>query len=367
MKTRWQAPGRVNLIGEHTDYNDGFALPFALQFGCTVAVVDADEGWTVSSQQRAERVVVAVSSTREEPVPPWARYVLGVPGLLAERGVAVPPLRIEVFSDVPEGAGLSSSAALVCATLGAVQDHLGLALSSAEMLSLSREVENVVVGSPTGGMDQLASLRGVGGHALVCDMRALTTRAVPFDPASQGLALLVVDTHTPHRHVDGEYAARRQACALAAQRLGVPALRDVELSDLSPALDRLDDDLLRRVVRHVVTENDRVLQTAHLLTQGRLLEIGELLSASHVSMREDFQITAPTVDTAWQALLDAGALGARMTGGGFGGCVIALIGAEDVESALRLVSERFAAAGYGSPTGFTALASPGAARLEERI
>ena len=186
-------------------------------------------------------------------------------------------------------------------------------------------MENDAVGAPTGGMDQLASLRGEAGHVLFCDMRDLTSQSVPFDPAASGLAVLVVDTRAPHRHADGEYAARRGGCEEAARRLGVPALRDVTEADLDGALAELNDDELRRYVRHVVTEDARVLAAVEVLREGRVEDLGPLLSASHVSMRDDFRITVPEVDTAVDALHESGALGARMTGGGFGGCVIGLV------------------------------------------
>ena len=247
--TRWIAPGRINLIGEHTDYNDGFVLPFALEVGCTATLSPATEGWSVTSAQAPGEVVVQPSGLAgREQVPDWAAYVLGALWLLHDDGVEVPPMRIEVDSDVPTGAGLSSSAALVCSVVCALDDHLGLGLGPDGLLALSRRVENDAVGAPTGGMDQLASLRGEAGHVLFCDMRDLTAQSVPFAPGDSGLAVLVVDTRAPHRHADGEYAARRTGCEEAARRLGVPALRDVAEPDLDDALSRLDD------VAHVALE-----------------------------------------------------------------------------------------------------------------
>ena len=336
--TSWFAPGRINLIGEHTDYNDGFVLPFALAVGCTATVsaveagsagsAEGSDAWTVRSVQQPDPVVVRRSglAAADLPgVPEWSRYVLGALWLLTDRGIDVPPLEVEVDSDVPSGAGLSSSAALVCSVARAVDDHLGLGLDDDALFALTRDVENDAVGAPTGGMDQLVSLRGEAGHALFCDMRSHETRSVPLDLGGSGLAVLVADTRAPHRHSDGEYGARRRGCEEAARRLGVPALRDVTADDLDAALERLDDEELRRYVRHVVTEDDRVLSVVRLLDDGRLADIGPLLTASHRSMRDDFRITVPEVDTAVDALLEAGALGARMTGGGFGGCVIGLV------------------------------------------
>ncbi len=362
--TRWFAPGRINLIGEHTDYNDGFVLPFALAVGCTAQVASRGEGWSARSVQEPDAVVVRRSGLADAgEVADWARYVLGVPWLLTDRGVDVPPLEIVVDSDVPTGAGLSSSAALVCSVARALDDHLDLGLDDDEIFALTRDVENDAVGAPTGGMDQLVSLRGRAGHVLLCDMRSHDTRAVPLDLAGAGLTVLVADTRAPHRHSDGDYGARRRGCEEAARQLGVPALRDVPDGELSDALERLDDDELRRYVRHVVTENARVLDVAQLLDGDRLADIGPLLSASHASMRDDFRITVPEVDTAVDALHEAGALGARMTGGGFGGCVIALLPPAEVEAAGDAVRRGFADAGFAEPSLFVAAPEDGARQL----
>ena len=360
--TVWRAPGRINLVGEHTDYNDGFVLPFALEVGCTAAVAPGpagSDGWSVRSAQQPEPVVVRRSGLAEAPdVPAWSRYVLGALWLLTDRGVDVPPLDLEVDSDVPSGAGLSSSAALVCSVARALDDHLGLGLDDAALFALTRDVENDAVGAPTGGMDQLVSLRGEAGHALFCDMRSHETRAVPLDLAGSGLAVLVADTRAPHQHSDGEYAARRRGCEEAARLLGVPALRDV--TDADEAVSRLEDEELQRYVRHVVTEDARVLEAVDVLRAGRLDELGPLFTASHASMRDDFRITVPEVDTAAETLLAAGALGARMTGGGFGGCVIGLVPSDGVDAAGDAVRRAFADAGFGGPAVFTASAEDGA-------
>ncbi|MDR7252571.1 galactokinase [Nocardioides sp. BE266] len=355
----WHAPGRINLIGEHTDYNDGFVLPMALPMGCTASVEGARDGWSVVSTQTSGTVSVSPSGlTGRDSVPEWASYVLGALWLLHDDGVEVPPVRISVDSDVPTGAGLSSSAALVCSVVCALDEHLGLGLDAAGLLALSRRVENDAVGAPTGGMDQLISLRGEEGHALFCDMRDLTSEAVPFTPADSGLALLVVDTRAPHRLVDGEYAARRRGCEAAARQLGVSALRDV--TDAEEAVSRLDDEELQRYARHVVTEDARVLDAVEALRAGRLDELGPLFTASHASMRDDFRITVPEVDTAAETLLSAGAIGSRMTGGGFGGCVIGLVPAAEVDAAGDAVRRAFADAGFGEPSLFTAEAAAGA-------
>ena len=336
-------------------------LPVALRVGCTATVSDAAQDWSVRSAQEPEPVVVRQSGLADAgDVPEWTRYVLGALWLLTDRGVDVPPMEITVDSDVPTGAGLSSSAALVCSVVRAVDDHLGLGLDDDAVFALTRDVENDAVGAPTGGMDQLVSLRGEAGHVLLCDMRSHHTRPVPLDLAGHGLSVLVADTRAPHKHSDGEYGARRRGCEEAARILGVPALRDVSGEGLADALGRLDDDELRRYVRHVVTEDERVLAVARLLDEGRLPDIGQALTASHRSMRDDFRITVPEVDTAVDALLSAGALGARMTGGGFGGCVIGLLPEGDVEAAGDAVRRAFADAGFGEPSIFTASAEAGA-------
>jgi galactokinase len=344
----------VNLIGEHTDYNGGFALPLAIQQGCIATVSATSTGeLRVSSAQRGETVVVPMSDLSG--VPGWAAYAVGVVWAL---GVRTGGLDIHVDSDVPAGAGLSSSAALICAVAAAVNDLLTLGLTRADLVAVTHRTENDYVGAPTGGMDQMAALLCEADHVLLCDMRAWSTEQVPFDPATAGLALLVVDTHARHRHAEGEYAARRASCEKAAGVLGVSTLREV--IDLDAALARLPDDELRRRVRHIVTENDRVLRTAELLRAGRIRDIGPLLTASHASMRDDYEITAPEIDTAVEALLGAGALGARMTGGGFGGCVIALVEQDRIRHATNAVQRAYRLNEFAPATAFTARPSQGA-------
>ena len=368
----WQAPGRVNLIGEHTDYNEGLALPFALEQCCRARVAEREpsrsESLLVRTTLRREPVEIPLEALspglRLAETGAWAAYPAGVVGALRQRGVDVPGLVVELDSAVPTGAGLSSSAAVICAVACAVDDLLGLGLSRADLLAVTRSAENDFVGVPTGGMDQLASLSGVAGHALLCDLRELTAEPVPFDPAAHGLGLLVVDTRAPHRNSDSDYRHRREGCRRAAELLGVTALRDVMPEALTDALARLPDGELRRLVRHVVTENERVTLTADLLRSGDLAGIGPLLDASHSSLREDYRVTVPQVDTAVETLTAAGPLGARMTGGGFGGCVIALTPSELVESAAAAVRLEFARRGFAPPTHFVARASQGARRVD---
>ena len=362
---RWWAPGRVNLIGEHTDYNDGFVLPLALAQGVAAAARVADEPvLRVRSAQLGATVEVPLATIAPGVPAGWAGYVAGVAWALREAGCDVPGLDVVVDGDIPVGAGLSSSAALECAVAVAWNDLGGLGLSLDELAAAARRAENDVVGAPTGGMDQMASLHGRAGHLVFLDTRSLAVEPVPFDPPSAGLALLVIDSKAPHALVEGEYAERRRSCEQAAAILGVPALRDVAVGDLDAALARLDDDLLRRRIRHVVTENARVLEVVAALRAGDdPRTIGPALTASHASMRDDFEITVPEIDTAATAALDAGAHGARMTGGGFGGCVLALVDTDAVEPVVRAVEAAYDAAGFRPPVAFMATAADGARRL----
>lgn len=363
----WRAPGRVNLIGEHTDYNDGFALPLAIAQGCTATVtVRADAELHVRSAQEDDVTAVALGELSPDTVDGWAAYVAGVVWAVRQRGIDLPGLDVAVDGDVPLGSGLSSSAALSCSVVTALDDLLGLGLTSADQVALARTAENDFVGAPTGGMDQLASICSRAGNVLLCDMRSLDTRAVPMDLTAAGLTLLVTDTQAPHRNADGEYRERRESCEHAASLLGVATLREVQDDDHAEVLERLraaagdDADLLVKRARHILTENDRVLAVVAHLDDGDVAGIGPLLSASHRSMRDDFEITVPEVDAAVEAALSAGALGARMTGGGFGGCVIALVASSEVETARTATAAAFARRGFTAPTFFTTAPSAGA-------
>jgi galactokinase len=366
---RWWAPGRVNLIGEHTDYTGGFVLPLALQQGMAAAVRVADRPeLRLRSVQQGETVTLALADIAPGAVHGWTAYVAGVAWALREAGHEVPGLDVVVDGDVPVGAGLSSSAALECAVAVAWNDLAGLKLSLDDLAAAARRAENDVVGTPTGVMDQMASLNGRAGNVVFIDTRSLAVEQVPFDPPSAGLALLTIDTHAPHSHADGEYAERARSLARATEILGVRALRDVSVDDLDDALAQLgndeDGDLLRKRVHHVVTENARVLDVVGTLRSGAdPRTIGPALTASHASMRDDFEITVSQVDTAVSAALDAGAHGARMTGGGFGGCVLALVEADAVDATLRAVEAAYEAAGFGAPSAFVAVACDGAHRL----
>jgi galactokinase len=369
MTTAWRAPGRVNLIGEHTDYNGGYVLPMATEQGCTATARALTEPTVaITSAQRAHRVQLGLAELGPGAVVGWAAYAAGSVWAVRESGRAVPGLRVHIDSNVPVGAGLSSSAAVVCSVAAAVAEESGRPAEADELVALAHRAETDFVGAPTGGMDQLASVKCEAGHVLLCDMRSLETESVPFDTAGAGLALLVTDTHAPHRNTESQYGDRRQACHRAAEVLGVELLRDVDVADLDDAIAKLqaatpgDDTLLRRT-RHVVTENARVLETAALLRAGDIAAIGPLLLASHQSMRDDFEITVPEVDTAVETAMTAGAVGARMTGGGFGGCIIALVGADDVAGVSRAIRDAFAARSFTEPTFFVAKAARGAYQL----
>ena len=358
----WAAPGRANLIGEHTDYNDGYVLPFALAQQVVVAAAASDRpGWRVRSLNKKGVEAFGPDDLRPGSVHGWAAYVAGVVWALREAGHEVGGADLLLDSDVPVGAGLSSSAALECGVLAALADLSGLEIEPMSRAKLARRCENEFVGAPTGLMDQAASTLCEDAHALFLDCRSFATRQVPLDLAGAGLELLVLDTRTPHALVDSEYADRRRSCEEAARTLGVAALRDV--TDLDAALAALPDDVSRRRVRHVVTENARVLAAVDLADADRFADLAPLLDASHASMRDDFEITVPTVDLAVETARTAGALGARMTGGGFGGCIIALVERGRADEVGRAVADAFAAAGHGAPEWFVGLPSPGARRL----
>ncbi|WP_019812182.1 galactokinase, partial [Saccharomonospora halophila] len=322
----FSAPGRVNVIGEHTDYNDGFVLPMALPHAVTVAA-GRRVGPRVRVLSRQQPGAPESLDLGAEPgaVTGWPAYVAGVVWSLRTHGFDLGGVDLVVDGDVPAGAGLSSSAALECAVASALADLFGIAAGPAELARLAQRAENDFVGMPCGVMDQMASMTCTAGHLLFLDTRSLGTEQVAFAPAAHGRTLLVVDTRAPHRLVDGEYADRRRACEKAASALGVRALRDFTTDTLPDVLSRLDGESQRRRVRHVVTENERVSRVVARLRAGELDAVGPLLTESHTSLRDDYEVTVPELDTAVDTALEAGALGARMTGGGFGGCVIALV------------------------------------------
>ncbi|WP_436777356.1 galactokinase [Yinghuangia sp. YIM S09857] len=358
----WRAPGRINVIGEHTDYNDGFVLPAALPQTVTARVARRSDDLVrvCSAQVPGPPVEVRIDAIAPGAVPGAAAYATGVLGELRDRGMAVTGVDIHLDGDVPRGAGLSSSAALECAVAGALDSLWGLGLDARALVDVARRAENVYVGVPCGVMDQAAAVLSRAGHLLLLDTRDMTTRHIPFDPAAFGLELLVIDTRAPHRLVDGEYARRREQCARASELLGVAALRDVQPDELPGALPRLEPVLARRT-RHVVTENARVRGTVALLDAGEdPRRVGPLLTAAHRSLRDDFEVSCAELDTAVASALAAGAYGARMIGGGFGGSALALVDADRRAAVVAAVRAGAEQAALPEPAFLTAQPSAGA-------
>jgi galactokinase len=338
----WHAPGRVNLIGEHTDYNDGLVLPFALGRGVLAAVAGRpDRSLEIRSLQVPGDVVhIPLDRLRPGTVTGWSAYVAGAAWALQTAGGHVGGVNVAVDADLPIGAGLSSSAALTCSVVSCLAALAGRAdLSRPMVAALARRAETDFVGMPCGIMDQSAAMLCQAGQALLLDCRTGESAAVPLDPGEQGLGLLVIDTGVRHELADGQYALRQLQCQQAASLIGVSSLRDVR--DVRQLADLTDPVLVRRA-RHVVTENQRVGRVAGLLRAGRMSECGTLLTQSHVSLRDDFEVSWPAADRVVDAAVAAGALGARMTGGGFGGCVITLLPARRVRPVTVAVSAALA-------------------------
>ncbi|MEV8135155.1 galactokinase [Microbacterium aurantiacum] len=368
----WSAPGRVNLIGEHTDYNDGFVLPFAIQHRTHVALgTRADGVIRVASTFADDAVEVPLAELNalfpdgRETVAEWARYPLGVAWALQRAAGRDPVTLVGVdlafASDVPVGAGLSSSAAIEGATASALAAIWGIDLDRTALARVGRTAENEAVGAPTGIMDQMASMLGRADAAIFLDCRSLEAEVIDLGFADAGLELVVIDTGVSHSHATGGYGERRAACERGAEAMGASALRDVSVADLERAQELLDDVTFRRV-RHVVTENQRVIDTVAALAAEGPASVGPLLVTSHASMRDDFEISVPELDTAVEAALAAGAIGARMTGGGFGGAAIALVARDGVGAVTDAVTAAFTDAGFAAPTIFTVAPSAGAAR-----
>jgi galactokinase len=368
----WSAPGRGNLIGEHTDYNGGLVLPFALPHRTYAAITRRVDRTVrlVSAQEAGTVVTVDLDTVAPGTVTGWVAYVVGVAWALEQAGATLGGFDVAITSCVPYGAGLSSSAALegsVAIGLDALFD-LGHGADDAgrqHLVAACIRAENEIAGAPTGGMDQAAALRSQEGHALLLDCRSLEVRQIPFDLASDGLALLVVDTRAPHALVDGQYAARRDTCEAAAAVLGVETLREV--TDLDAALATLaapgaldasgqDPEVTARRVKHVVTEIARVGEVVSLLDSGRTSEVGAVLSAAHASLRDDYEVSCHELDVAVDAAVQAGALGGRMIGGGFGGSAIALVRVEDAEQVAGEIAAAFESEGLRAPGFLVAVA-----------
>lgn len=361
----WSAPGRVNLIGEHTDYNDGLVFPFAIERRTWAAVgMREDRLLTVHSGAMPEPARASLDALDPSQFDGWSAYVFGVVWALRERGVSLDGrvgVDIMLTSDVPLGAGLSSSAAIECGVALALNDLWELGLSRRELIYVCQLAENGAVGAPTGNMDQTASLMGEAGHGVLIDVRAETADPVALHFADEDLELLVIDTRVHHEHATGGYGARRRSCEEGAAAMGVPSLRDLSESDLPRAAEVLDDETFRRV-KHVVTENARVARTAQVVQADGPRAIGDLLVQSHASMRDDFEISVPELDLAVETALANGAIGARMTGGGFGGAAIALIDVGRAEEVGAAIEAAFADSGFTAPIIFVVNPAAGAHR-----
>ena len=381
----WSAPGRVNIIGEHVDYNGGPCLPIALSHRAYVALSPRqDRTIRLISPQTREAIdvldldVIGPKGTPGEVTSHWTAYLAGVAWVLEQAGYGpLPGFDAALWSCVPLGGGLSSSAALECATAVALDEVCALGLAGTieapndegrkVLVDAARAAENQVAGANTGGLDQTASLRCREGHALALDCRDMSTRQVPFDLSAVGLELLVIDTRAKHSLADGQYGSRRADCEESARILGVGQLVDVE--DLDEATAALGNERLAARTRHVVSEIARTRAFIELLDEGplegvRLAVAGALLNDSHDSLRDDYEVSCEELDVAVEAARGAGAHGARMTGGGFGGSAIALVDAHAVEEVARVVAAAYAERGWEPPHFIRSLPGAPAGRLD---
>jgi galactokinase len=351
------APGRVNVIGEHIDYSEGWVLPYAIGFRTHVAIARRDDStiMVVSLQRPNKRITVSASALTPRVSESWADYVLGV---IAALGVAG-GFDILVDGNVPTGAGLSSSAALECATAVGLNALLGLGNSQQDLALAAQRAENDFVGMPCGIMDQAVSMMAREAQALLLDCKTLDTQHIPLDLASAGLAMLVIDTQAKHALVDGEYAQRRQSCEEAASILGLASLRNATLSQLAEARSKLTDSQFKRA-RHAVTEMGRVHAAVDAMRAHEWAELGRLLTQSHESLRDDYTVSCAELDLAVTAAMAVGAFGARMVGGGFGGSAIALTPVGLIPAIESAVKDAYAATGFSSPRFFVATPEGGA-------
>ena len=357
------APGRVNLIGEHIDYSDGFVLPFAIKDRTLVAARKrGDTTVRIASAQRRNKIVtVDISKVKPGLKGEWERYALGVLWALGvKEGVD-----LLIDGHVPLGAGLSSSAALECSVATAMNHLFDLGFSLEELARLTQKAENQYVGVPCGIMDQSVSLMATQGSALLLDCRDLTTKNIPFDVASRGLELLIIDTQAHHALTDGGYAERRASCESVVAKLGITSLRELTMEHLEKSRGLLTDTEFVRA-RHAVTEMKRVLDCVQALGESNFELVGQLINQSHASLRDDYTVSCPELDTAVDAALAAGALGSRMVGGGFGGSAIALIQAGKTTETIKAIEKAFSHKGFKAPRFFTSLPSQGAELISRR-
>ncbi len=360
-----QAPGRVNLIGEHIDYSEGFVLPFAIKDVTTVAIGKrADRTLTVASVQRPkDKYVTTLDNLSPLTGEPWSRYVLGVLWAIPHH-LELTGLDILIDGRVPLGAGLSSSAALECSVATALNHLFDLQINLEDLARLTQKAENIYVGVPCGIMDQSISLMGKAGAALLLDCRDLHTEEIPFEIASENLELLIIDSQAHHSLVDGGYAERRASCERAVGQLGIPSLRDISVAELFEQGQSLDELTFKRA-KHAVTEMKRVLDAVTALRNRDFSTLGRLLNESHASLRDDYTVSCVELDLAVDTAIAEGALGARMVGGGFGGSAIALISADSVGRVKSAITSAFAAQNFKAPRFFTSLPSDGAKVITE--
>jgi galactokinase len=383
----WFAPGRANLMGEHTDYNEGLVLPFALAQGVTATACARPDGLLVMrSKQIPDVVSVPLASLAPGSVPGWAAYPAGVAWALREAGFDVPGASLEVDSDLPVGAGVSSSAALECSVALALCFLAGVSLPRRALAAIARRAENDFVGAPTGIIDQHASLLCEAGHAMLLDCATREITHVPFRPAAGGAAALIIDTRVPHALVSGEYGQRRTECEQAARLLGVPFLG--RITNAAEA-ERLSDPVLRRRARHVISDDARVRAIASALrpvvpsgisgvsgfsNQGMISGasydeseiyrfVGKLLTLAHISLRDDFEVSWPQADLTVEVAGAAGALGGRMIGGGFGGSVLALVPVDRLAAVRAAVTEAFVRRSWTPPEFLDAVPSDAARQI----
>ena len=351
------APGRVNLIGEHVDFLDGFVLPFAISDATTVAIAknSSNKIRCASIQKKGAVSTIDCANIAPKSGEAWTRYPIGV---LWSLGIDT-GLDILVDGQVPLGAGLSSSAALECAVATAINELFNLGLTLPELARAAQRAENIYVGMPCGIMDQSVSLMATEGNALLLDTRDLSIEQIPFNIAPLGLELLVIDTQVHHALVDGGYAERRASCEKAIADLGITSLRDISISEFVARKPELDEKTYLRAF-HGVTEMQRVLDAVALLKAGDFVGFGEIVTAAHISLRDNYTVSCPELNLAVDTALKFGALGSRMIGGGFGGSAIALIKAKDSELIKSEIKSGFMKARFKSPRFFSALPSAGA-------
>ena len=353
-----RAPGRVNLIGEHTDYNDGFVFPLAIDRAAWIALRPrADASVFAISLDMDERRQIALDDLRRPAELTWMDYLAGVAWALTERGYALRGWEGVLAGDVPIGSGLSSSAALELATARAFQCVSGFQWDAAAMALACQAAENEWLGVKCGIMDQMISAAGLPNRALLIDCRSLETDAAPLP---EGTAVVILDTGTRRGLVDSAYNERREQCEAAARHFGITALRDIDSQTFAARAQELDA-LSRKRARHVVTENDRTLRARDAMNNGDAARLGQLMIESHISLRDDFEVSSPALDAIVDcANADEACYGARMTGAGFGGCAVALVNAEGAASFAERVSACYIAATGNQPTLYVTRACRGA-------